>query len=188
MKFRFVLLEPDEDPDQHILREKGAPAAPLRKREGLCYEQSGTGIVRVERRSNGALKSTPVSNFTARIVRDLILDDGRDQRRHFSLEAELNGRRVAYIVPAAEFQSMGWVLHKLGPQAIIYPGQQQHARAAIQWLSGEIPQEHSFTHLGWRKIGGEWVYLHAGGALGVDGNVSGVQVQLSAVLQAYHVP
>ena len=24
---------------------------------------------------------------------------------------------------------------KIGPQAIVYPGQQQHARAAIQWLS-----------------------------------------------------
>lgn len=60
---------------------------------------------------------------------------------------------------------MAWVLNKLGPSALIYPGQQQHARAAIQWLSGQIHQERVFTHLGWRKQGADWVYLHSGGAL-----------------------
>ena len=61
---------------------------------------------------------------------------------------------------------MNWVLHRLGPQAIVYPGQHQHARAAIQWFSGPIRQERIFTHLGWRKQGAQYVYLHAGGALG----------------------
>ncbi len=82
---------------------------------------------------------------------------------------------------------MGWVLHKLGPQAIIYPGQQQHARAAIQWLSGEIPQEHIFAHLGWRKHGEHRVYLYSGGALGVGGVLSGFEVQVPASLQSYQV-
>ncbi len=82
---------------------------------------------------------------------------------------------------------MVWVLNKLGPQAIIYPGQQQHARAAIQWLSGEIPQEHIFTHLGWRNHGSQWVYLHAGGAVAAVGLLSGVQVQVPAALQPYQV-
>lgn len=86
---------------------------------------------------------------------------------------------------------MGWVLNKLGPQAIIYPGQQQHARAAIQWLSGEIPQEHIFTHLGWMKRGSQWVYVHAGGGLGADmsagGLRAGVQVQVPTALQRYRI-
>ena len=82
---------------------------------------------------------------------------------------------------------MGWVLNKLGPQAIIYPGQQQHARAAFQWLSGEIRQEQVFAHLGWRRHGSHWVYLHAGGALGADGSQAGVQVQLPVALQSYQL-
>ena len=169
MKFRLVLLGPDEDPDQHPLTKERPLDGPLRAHKALRYEQRGTDIVRVEQRTNGVLKSTPVANFSARIVRDLLLDDGDQQKRHFGLEAQLGGRRVAFVLSAAEFVRMGWVLNKLGPQAIIYPGQQQHARAAIQWLSGEIPQERIFTHLGWRKHGPHWVYLHAGGALGAAG-------------------
>jgi hypothetical protein len=73
---------------------------------------------------------------------------------------------------------MGWLLNQLGPQAIIYPGQQQHARAAIQSLSGQIRQEHVFAHLGWRKQDRDWVYLHAGGAVGAQGPRSEFDVQL----------
>jgi hypothetical protein len=85
---------------------------------------------------------------------------------------------------------MNWVLRRLGPKAIVYPGQQQHARAAIQWFSGQVHQERTFTHLGWRKQGTQHVYLHASGALGADGFLSGVQVQLPSTLQLYqmHTP
>ena len=53
----------------------------------------------------------------------------------------LAGRRIGFALPAAEFGRMGWVQQRLGPEAIIYPGQQQHVRAAIQSLSGAIPEE-----------------------------------------------
>ena len=82
---------------------------------------------------------------------------------------------------------MAWVVSKLGPQAIIYPGQQQHARAAIQSLSGPIRQERIFTHLGWSKEGSQWLYLHSGGALGSGGQFSTVQVRLPAALRAYQI-
>jgi hypothetical protein len=36
-------------------------------------------------------------------------------------------------------------------------------------LSGTIRQEQIFAHLGWRKHGTQWVYLHAWGALGANG-------------------
>lgn len=187
MKFRFVLLGPDDDPDERRLAQEPAAGVPPSQRRTLRYEKSGPDLVRVEQRGNGGLKSTAVANFHARIVRDLILDDGEEQRREFGMDAELGGRRVAFSVSAAEFSRMGWVLNKLGPQAIIYPGQQQHARAAVQWLSGEIQQEHIFAHLGWRKHGDCWLYLDAGGALGAGGMLSGLEVQVPAALQSYHV-
>jgi hypothetical protein len=187
MKFRFVLLGPDDDPDGRRLAQEAAARVPPGRLRTLQYEQRKSDMVRVEQRENGGLKSTVVANFNARIVRDIILDDGEEQRRHFGVEAELGGARLAFSVSAAEFGGMGWVLDKLGPQAIIYPGQRQHARAAIQWLSGEIPQEHIFAHLGWRKHGPHWVYLHAGGALGASGPLSGLQVQVPAALQSYQV-
>jgi hypothetical protein len=36
------------------------------------------------------------------------------------MDAELGEERLAFVVPAAEFGSMGWVLRQLGPRAIIY--------------------------------------------------------------------
>jgi hypothetical protein len=151
------------------------------------YERRGIGMVRREQLENGCGRVTAVANFSARIVRDLILDDDAGQRREFGMEAELGGRRFAFVVPAAEFGRMGWALRQLGPQAIIYPGQQQHTRAAIQCLSGSIQQERIFTHLGWRKHDGHWVYLHAGGAVGAQGPRSDLRVELPATLQHYQV-
>jgi hypothetical protein len=91
------------------------------------------------------------------------------------------------LISAAEFGRMGWVLNRLGPQAIVYPGQQQHARAAIQSLSGAIRQQRIFAHLGWRKYGGHWMYLHGAGAVGAEGPRCDLQMQLPAALQHYRV-
>ena len=130
------------------------------------YEKSGTEIVRSIPTANGGNKRVSVANFSARIVKDLILDDDVEQRRKLCIEAEVGGQKLTFSVSGEEFNRMGWVLRKMGPQAIIYPGQQQHARAAIQWLSGPIRQERIYTHLGWNKQGSDWIYLHAGGAVG----------------------
>ncbi|HEY4365124.1 MAG TPA: hypothetical protein VGN17_29445 [Bryobacteraceae bacterium] len=145
-------------------------------------------MVHQEVQPSGRLKITAVANFHAHIARDIVIDDGEQERREFGIEAELAGNRLAFSVSAAEFVRMDWVLTKLGPRAIIFPGQQQHVRAAIQWLSGEIRQERIFTHLGWRKHGACWMYLHAGGAVGADGPVANVQVHLPGALQSYLIP
>src|SRR5438552_182292 len=188
MKFRFVLLGPDEGPDGQPPARKGAAAIPKIPSGALQYAQKGREMVRREQLADGRWKCTAVANFSARIVSDIILDDGEQQRRHFGVEAEVAGRRLAFAVPAAEFGRMGWVPKQLGPQAILYPGQQQHARAAIQMLSGEIRQERIFAHLGWRQQGPDWVYLHAGGAVGAAGPCADLQVQLPAALQQYRLP
>jgi hypothetical protein len=144
-------------------------------------------MVHQERLQNGRLKVTHLGNFQARIVRDLVFDDGTEEQRAFGIEAQLGDTAVAFSVTAAEFSRMAWVLNKLGPAAIIYPGQHQHARAAIQSLSGSIRQERVFTHLGWRRLDSSWVYLHAGGAIGSGGHVAGVQVLVPAALEVYRI-
>lgn len=186
MRFKFIYL-PDDNPDSNPHARESGAAEPANSRGVPRYENDGTDMVRRERLANGRSRCTAAANFNARIVSDIVLDDGTAERREFGMEAELAGRRVAFVVSAAEFARMGWVLSRLGPQAIVYPGQQQHARAAIQYLSGAIQQERIFAHLGWRKHGGQWVYLHAGGALGADGPLGGLQVQLSAALRHYHL-
>ncbi len=179
-------MGPDDDPgavDQALKR-----GVPLRSPKALArYVQHGPEMVHQERLQNGRVKATAVTNFHARVAQDILLDDGEQQRREFGIVAELGGMNLAFSVPAVEFGRMGWVLSKLGPQAIIYPGQQQHARAAIQWLSGHIHQERIYTHLGWRKHGAEWVYLHGGGAISSHGPMAGLQVKLPAPLAAYQI-
>ncbi len=128
-----------------------------------------------------------MANFTARIVRDLILDDDAEPTRRFALEARSGAERFAFVVTAAEFGRMSWVLDQLGPGAMIYPGQLQHARAAIQYVSGSIRQQRTFTHTGWRKSGTDWVYLDAGGAIGAAQSPCDMQVELPAALAHYQL-
>jgi hypothetical protein len=186
MNFRIIWMDPDDDPPQ--LRPPQAGASPDLLNGTLPrYAQRGTGVVHQERLQNGRLKVISLANFQARIVRDLVFDDGEQEKREFGIEAKLTDSTLAFSVSAEEFSRMGWVLNKLGPQAIIYPGQHQHTRAAIQSLSGLIRQERIFTHLGWRKYGADWVYLYGSGAIGSGGHIPTAQVRLPDALQAYQI-
>lgn len=181
MKFRMVWMGPD-DPDQ---RPSASVKSAARLSKTVRYEQHGAEMVRVERLANGATRSIPVANFSARVVGDITLDDGLDESRHIALEVAVDGRMVRIVLGTAEFSRMSWVLHKLGPRAIVYPGQQQHTRAAIQSLSGEIQQEHIFAHLGWRKHRQNWVYLQSGEVVSAEGPKPDLRVRLSDPLKRF---
>jgi len=184
MKFRMIWVGSEGDRNESALARERMGLAPG-ARAHLRYEQRGAEMVRREELGNGLVRFTPLANFCARIVRDIVCDGDTEYRRDFCIEAELAGQRVTFVVPAAEFSGMNWVLRQLGPQAIIYPGQQQHARAAIQSLSGPIQQERVFTHLGWTKAEPDWVYLQAGGAVGPSRTLADYQVRLPAPLQHF---
>src|SRR5262249_54638116 len=51
-------------------------------------------------------------------------------------------------------------------------------RAAIQEVSGSFPMQVVYEHIGWRKIDGNWHYLHKGGAIGPAGNDPAVRVHV----------
>lgn len=188
MNFRLVWVGSDDDSAGRPAVNDGAGAL-LRQDCGAAgYEIRGTEMVRCAECADGRRKLTTVANFIARIVRDVVLDDGAESRRELVVEVDLTGHRLTLQMQAVEFARMGWVLNRLGPQAILYPGQQQHARAAIQWLSGAIRHEHIFTHMGWRRHASEWVYLQGGGALGARGLRGDVQVRLPSGLERYKLP
>ncbi len=127
MKFRMIWVGSEGEPvDQPSFPEGLATAVDSIGR--VRYEQRGTEMVRRDELSNGRVKFTSIANFTARIVNDIVCDDDTELRRQFCIEANVAGQRVTFVVPASEFSRMNWVPHQLGPQAIIYPGQQQHVR------------------------------------------------------------
>src|SRR5579863_5489282 len=121
MNFRLVWIGSDEDPGD--VTQSLNPVIPGSSNGELPrYAHRGTEIIRQEIRPDGRLRTIPVANFYARIVGDLIIDDGVQYRRELALEAIVGGNTVALSVSAAEFSTMNWIMNRLGPQAIIYPG------------------------------------------------------------------
>ena len=119
-------------------------------------------------------------NFSARITADVKLHGPEGVRRWYDLDAAVSGVRSRFRVPASDFNSMAWVANELGSEAIIQAGRDtvQKLRVGIQFLSMPVPRRDIYAMTGWRKIDGEEVYLHAGGAIGAKGSTADVSVQL----------
>jgi hypothetical protein len=110
-----------------------------------------------------------LTTFTAKIVREIIIDDGSGElHTQFVVEGKVDDRTERFQINAAEFSRMQWPLEKLGPSAVIVPGliNAQKAAAAIQLLSGKPAILYQISHSGWRLLDGTWRYLHSGTRLG----------------------
>jgi hypothetical protein len=132
----------------------------------------------------------PLANFSAVITDDVLLDDGLELRREFELEATVRGRVQRVTIPASQFPGMSWISEHLGAGAVHYPGMgiKDHLRCAILMLSGDLPEHRVYAHTGWRQIDEVWAYLHAGGAIGPDGALIGVEVSLTGPLSRISLP
>ena len=125
----------------------------------------------------------PLTNFTARIIRDLLGDNGVEQVRALEIEATLGGRTSRFQLSAARFNGMNWPLECLAAGAILYPGVtvREHTRAAIQHLSGQPPeywhlQAHGLARYRWRiRLSACWR------AIGAAGPVDSIDVELGGV-------
>ena len=153
------------------------------------YRATESGLWWHKPTQNGDV-DVPLTNFSARITSDVAEDDGVEIRRRFDIAATLHGRSHHVSVPASQFADMGWPVELLGAGAIIYPGfgLKDHARTAVQLLSGTIPERRVYTHTGWRKVDAGWVFLHAGGAIGTVGPVPEIIVDLPSDLARYVLP
>lgn len=153
------------------------------------YEESEGGLVWNRMTSNGPV-SVRLTNFTAKILADIGRDDGVETTRMFEVEARRGPRVTRFSVPASRFSAMNWPTEHLGAEAVIFPGQslRDHTRVAIQILSGDVPRRTVFTHTGWRTVDDRLVYLHGGGAIGRNGQVPGVEVELPASLRGMVLP
>jgi hypothetical protein len=182
------MFEPECPKRTHSDRSGEAPDAESDQR-GCPYRMTPNGLMWLKRTREGEIE-TPLTNFTARIVSDIIEDDGAESRRTFEVEVELNGRYSIFTVPAASFAGMNWVIESLGATAMLFPGSttKDHTRAAIQMLSHSVAERRVYTHTGWRKIDGEWCYMHAGGAIGWAGSLSNIEVRLPASLSRFELP
>ncbi len=117
MNFRMIWMGSDDEDDdgQNPLAKRLIPEATSRVR----YQELEGVLVRVDAARRGRPRYTPLTNFTARIASDIVLDDGEEGGREFALEASLRGETLAFRVLVVEFGRMNRVLRRLGPQAIV---------------------------------------------------------------------
>lgn len=125
----------------------------------------------IDRKGNP--QAQELSNFESKIEVEEICDDGLEQKRIFKIISKsANGKDLPCVhVSASEFSSLNWVLTQLGGKAIIFPGSSnsEHFKTAIQSLSLGHQEILKFIHLGWRKVSGKYVFLHANGAITENG-------------------
>jgi hypothetical protein len=156
----------------------------------LAYEETPEGIV-YHRLVKGGTVPIQLSNFTARIVADVVRDDGAETRHCFEIETKLGDRCSSITVPSYRFSSLSWPAECLGARAIISPGvsNKDHLRAGIQHLSPSIQSRHIYEHTGWRKLeSGIWGFLHGTGAIGPDGPLSHIETALPPPLARFSLP
>lgn len=157
------------------------------------YEERGDGLyhVRAIERQDGETTYTAdrLTNFVARIAASTEVDDGAEVQRRFHIEARVAGRKRTASISAAEFSRMDWIVPELGPSAIIEAGRgtKDHARAAIQSVSAPA-EVRVMRQTGWREFDGAWAYLHGGGAIGAQGPVEGIEVDLQGSLGGFTLP
>ncbi len=137
-----------------------------------------------------------LASFTCAPVEEITRDDGAETRKEFVMEGvNAYGQRLRPCVVSAErFAAMSWVMEHWGFGANILPGQTvkdrlRHAIAEVGRFSA-APRT-IYTHTGWRRIGGAWVYLYQGGAIGAQGvsvELEGKLSRLYCFTRAEHDP
>lgn len=182
------------------LRDLDAALAPLRQsvraqkprpESAGAYRVAGGRLVHQRTTRDGPLE-VPLCNFQARITEVVTRDDGVERTAVFTVEGELaDGRPLPRLqVAASEFQRLEWVTKDWHGEGVVYAGSgtRDHARCAIELLSRDRSRHLQYLHTGWREVDGQWVFLHAGGAIGPSGLVTGVEVDLAGALGRGHLP
>lgn len=168
-------------------------AAPL-VMEHCPYKANGIGLVwqkPVQAKEGGqAFVPVQLTNFIAEIVSDVSRDDGAEQNRVFEIKARLAGENTwrSGSINATDFSSLPkWIHEVLGAKAVVFPGKGEHAKVAIQLLSSEIKTRRVVAHTGWRNDEEQWLYYHAGGAIGAEGLIE-AEVDLPISLAPVSLP
>lgn len=171
----------------HGALEDATPPAATNESQGDEFDCSVAGYTsRNGKITLGSDEPVVLANFTARIVGEIVVDDGVERSKRLEIAWRARNRRGTFQLPAAEFQGLQWPMQEIGAGAIIAPGatRRDHLRAAIQYLSGDIPLRYLYAQTGWREHNGHWAYLHNSGAIGA----TGVATELRNGLQHYDLP
>lgn len=144
------------------------------------------------RATRDGIVPTELCNFVATIEKEEVHDDGASRKRLLLIGGLLEGKEplATLRVPVERFSGMRWPLEGWGSRAVVKAGfgSSDRLREAIQTLSGDVPQEIFVAHTGWRRENGMWAYYHGDGAIGPNGPLPNVRVQLPHELTPFRFP
>ena len=131
----------------------------------------------------------PLCNFNAHITEQVIKDNGQDLENFFRINGTTwRGKPLDQLdVKFDDFYSMRWPLKGWGIEAIVQPGQNIKDRLAHAILChslDSVQTKQVFTHLGWREVDGQPVYLSGGGGIGPEGHIN-VGTEMEDPLKGY---
>lgn len=176
----------EEDPDfEHHFSE--------RQVDDTTYAMEPGKVIAESPGARGELKTVTLSNFSAPIVAEVSEYGGPDEApvRRAVLSVVLGeGAKPRRIeVPMRDFGRMDWVPEQLGARAWVASGRQGRERLAhaLQALSSPTALVR-YGYTGWQRHEGRPVYLHAGGAIGAEGVVPGVDVQVYEPVSRFVLP
>jgi DNA polymerase-1 len=171
-----------------------APAGDEERVEDYIRTAHGFDVVRV-REVGGEVRETRMrlSNFTAEVTEDISWDDGGGEpRRYFAITGQLGGRPLPVVrIDAAHFPPLSWVTDSWGVDARVMPGtgKRDLLRDAIQAFSRDAVRRTVRGHTGWLRLPDKTLlFLHARGAIGKDGVVTGIEVEVEGKLRGYCLP
>jgi hypothetical protein len=166
------LIERAVDSEAFERKSRSAVHHPYLARDGAIWKSMVN--------KDGVPMDTRLTTFIARIVGEVIEDNGLEQVRSYEIEGLVAGETSTFAIPAHEFRPLGWLATHLGKAAIILPPtEDREVAAAIQLVSPEdAPVRVRYTHTGWIRHQGVDCFLDAQGAIGADGRIEGVDVAL----------
>ena len=113
-------------------------------------------------------------NFVALPVEIVETDDGVNVEKSLRIVGwnQFGKPLKTVTVPVSKFRSMDWVLDNWDLEANIMPG--NTVKDKLRWIMTEAGYKVSerktiYSHCGWRRIDGKWVYLYQGGCIGAEG-------------------
>ena len=112
-------------------------------------------------------------NFVALPLRELTIDDGMKIEKRMEIAGwRANGEPFNTInIPIEQYKGLDWAFNNWGIAANIMPGTtlRDRLRYVIQEAGAKVTKyETSYLHFGWRKINGNWCYLHHTGCIGQE--------------------
>lgn len=98
-------------------------------------------------------------------------DNGLDIEKSVEMVfLEMNGKRIDARVPFKDILNGNYLIpYGIDCRPVVGPRNKSLIADSILAQAAYTPRVTIYQQTGWRKIGGQWAFLHAGGAIGADG-------------------